>query len=183
MGRMRGFRIQKCASFVFVGYTKSMGASQTKTAQSLGDRTPLTKEQLQSFAAGAALFNAGRFYEAHEDWEKGWNRLPLPDRPQVQAAILVSAVFVLIEKKRWDPAKRLARLAMERFAEAATAAQIHEVEPALLLPGVEERLMRVLARLEVGDFDSLSVEGLSSGLTARLRSELDHELRRESVKE
>lgn len=129
-------------------------------------KTALTAEQLKNFQAGADLFNRGAFFEAHEDWEKGWRKLPLPDRPLVQAAILLCGVFVLIEKKRLEPAARLAKLGIERFAEAAAATKIFGYPPVLLVPGGEERLIDVFARLKLGETDTVLLGSIKTGLRA-----------------
>ncbi len=131
-----------------------MSARQTKT------------EQLANLRRGADHFNQGRFFEAHEYWEVGWRKLPLPDRPQVQAAILVCGVFVLLRKGRVEPATRLAKLAIERFAEAQAAAQIHETPFALSLPESENRLLRLLARITLGESDSALLISEAKGLEA-----------------
>jgi len=131
---------------MFFGYTKPMSGRQTKTV--------LNPEQREALARGAIHFNGGRFFEAHEAWELRWRKLPLPDRPQVQAAILVCGVFVLLGKGRIEPAARLARLSLERFAEASTAAKIYGLAPALSLPGSEERMVRILGRIALGETDS-----------------------------
>lgn len=42
-------------------------------------------------AEGVALFNAGRFFEAHEAWEEAWVRESGPRRLLLQGLILVAA--------------------------------------------------------------------------------------------
>lgn len=132
----------------------------------LQTKTVLNAEQLAVLVRGGEHFNRKRYFEAHEDWEIRWRRLPLPDRPQVQAAILVCGVFVLLEKGRLEPAGRLARLAVERFAEAATAARIHTVPPALSLPESEDRMLRILARISLGESNPSLLLSESEGLRA-----------------
>lgn len=139
-----------------------MSGRQTKTASP----TVLRREQLETLARGAGHFNAGRFFEAHEDWEIRWRKLPLPDGPQVQAAILVCGAFVLLGKGRVEPAARLARLAVERFAEAATAVRIHGIPPALALPEAEDRMLRLVARIRVGEADPGRLLSEAKGLNA-----------------
>ncbi len=145
-----------------------MSARQTKTALDALDAqlASLDAHQFAALDRGAKHFNRGKFFAAHEDWELRWRKLPLPDRPQVQAGILVCGVFVLLEKGRLAPAGRLARLAIERFAEAATAAQMFGRAPALVLPEAEDRLMRVLARMTLGEFDPGLLISESKGLRA-----------------
>jgi predicted metal-dependent hydrolase len=45
------------------------------------------------FRRGIALFNAGRFFEAHEVWEQLWLEEPLPERTFLQGLIQVAAAF------------------------------------------------------------------------------------------
>jgi hypothetical protein len=150
--------VKEVRSACLFGYIKPMSARQTKTV--------LDSTQLANLRRGADHFNQGRFFEAHEDWEVRWRKLPLPDRPQVQAAILVCGVFVLLRKGRVAPAVRLARLAIERFAEAQTAAQIHELPLALSLPESENRLLHLLARMTLGETDAVLLGSEAKGLQA-----------------
>ena len=46
------------------------------------------------------------------------------------------------------------RLAIERFAEAATAEKMLGTSPVLHLPDAENRMLRVLARIQLGESDS-----------------------------
>jgi predicted metal-dependent hydrolase len=124
---------------------------------------------VENLRRGAEHFNRGRFFEAHEDWEIRWRKLPLPDRPQVQAAILVCGVFVLLGKNRIAPAERLAKLAIERFAEAATAAKIGGERPVLALPDAEDRLLRILARIRLGESGASGLLSEAEGLRAMIR--------------
>jgi len=121
---------------------------------------------LENLRSGAIHFNSGRFFEAHEDWEVRWRELPPSDRAQVQAAILVCGVFVLLKKARIEPAGRLARLAIERFAEAVTASKVELVSPVLRLPDAEDRMLRVLARIRLGERDSVLLLSEAKGLKA-----------------
>jgi hypothetical protein len=139
-----------------------MSGRQTKTVPS----SHLDSDQLAALRRGAAHFNHGRFFEAHEDWEIRWRKLPLPDRHQVQAAILVCGSFVLLRKGRVSPAGRLARLAVARFVESATATQIHRLSPALAVPEAEDRMLRLLARIALGESDPALLLSEAKGLQA-----------------
>lgn len=123
-------------------------------------------KQRKALEAGAEHFNQGLFFEAHEDWEKGWNKLPMPDRPQVQAAIMACGFFVLVEKSRFEPALRLAKLAIDRFAEAATQSELSGERPSLELPRLEDRLLRMVARIRVGEVNPELLLAETKGLTA-----------------
>jgi hypothetical protein len=146
-----------------------MSPRQTKNPGKAARANPgkaLEPEQLSNLVRGAEHFNRGRFFEAHEDWEVRWRALPAPDRAQVQAGILVCGVFVLLAKGRIGPAERLANLAIERFAEARTAVRLHRGRLALSLPRAEERLLRVLARIRLGEADASEILSEAKGLRA-----------------
>ena len=49
------------------------------------------------YAAGARLFNAGHWWEAHEAWEAHWMRATGQERLFLQALILLAAAL----HKRW----------------------------------------------------------------------------------
>ena len=120
--------------------------------------------------AGIARYNAGDFFAAHEYWEIDWRRLPAPERAQVQAGILVCGVFVLLDKGRLEPAVRLAKLAVERFAEAAAESRLLGHEPRLQLPDAEDRMLRFLARVEVPGFEARAVAELRLEFSQGLRA-------------
>jgi len=48
---------------------------------------------------GAALFNAGLFFESHEFFEDVWRKAPAEDRDFYQGLILIAAAFYHYEKK------------------------------------------------------------------------------------
>lgn len=50
---------------------------------------------------GAELFNAGRYFEAHEVWERIWLGAPEPDRTIVQG--LIQAAAALLHRERNNP--------------------------------------------------------------------------------
>lgn len=67
---------------------------------------PLTPEDAAALAEGAALFDDGRYFDAHEAWEHLWRRtVPVPERALVQALIqLAAALHLLHERTRTRPA-------------------------------------------------------------------------------
>lgn len=56
-----------------------------------------TAADQQAFGEGAALFNAGQWWEAHEAWEGPWLKAEGQDRAFLQALILLAAAL----HKRW----------------------------------------------------------------------------------
>lgn len=134
-----------------LGYTKGMSCPQTKTANSA--ESLLTPGHMHAFHGGASLFNRGDYFEAHEFWEKDWRKLPVPHRYQVQAAILTCGFFLLIGKNRLEPALRLAKLALERFREAASGAELSGTSLVLDVPGAEEMILTLIERIQLGETD------------------------------
>jgi predicted metal-dependent hydrolase len=72
---------------------------------------------------GAVLFDAGRFWDAHEAWERVWKRLPKgsDERRFYQGLILLAAAFLHRDRARTAPerstrpALRCYRSAMEKL--------------------------------------------------------------------
>lgn len=62
------------------------------------------------FAHGIELFNAGRHFDAHEEWEHVWRTCPVPDRRFVQS--LIHAAVALYQWSRGNLAG--ARTQLER---------------------------------------------------------------------
>jgi uncharacterized protein len=78
---------------------------------------------MNELAEGAALFDAGRFWDAHEAWERAWIRLPKgsDERRFYQGLILLAAAFLHRDRARtaperstW-PALRCYRSAMQKL--------------------------------------------------------------------
>lgn len=70
--------------------------------------------------AGAALFDAGALYEAHEAWEDTWRREPHGPRRDLLQALIQTAV-ALLHRDRDNPvgAERVGRRALEGLARAS----------------------------------------------------------------
>jgi len=51
------------------------------------------KKKEEQFARGFALFNAGKFFEAHEAWEEVWLAEEEPEKTFLQGLIQVAAAF------------------------------------------------------------------------------------------
>jgi hypothetical protein len=64
-------------------------------------------------AHGAALFDAGAYWEAHEAWESAWRRERLPwQQGLVQVA---AALYKLVEKKDVQAARRILGRAISKL--------------------------------------------------------------------
>jgi predicted metal-dependent hydrolase len=70
---------------------------------------------------GAELFNAGRYFEAHEAWERIWLGASEPDRTIVQG--LIQAAAALLHRERNNPrgAMRLWNKARDKLGCAPAA--------------------------------------------------------------
>ncbi|MFI5142802.1 MAG: DUF309 domain-containing protein [Thermoanaerobaculales bacterium] len=65
--------------------------------------------------AGLAEYRAGRFWHAHEQWEKLWRRLAAPEKTWVQGLILLAAAAWHLDRNRERVARRLLALAAVRL--------------------------------------------------------------------
>lgn len=64
---------------------------------------------------GVEEFRAGRFFEAHEDWERLWKGATGEDRRFLQGLIQLAAALVHLERGRAIPAERLLRLSRRKL--------------------------------------------------------------------
>lgn len=89
-------------------------------------------------AHGAALFDRGYYWEAHEAWERLWqtHRGGTPERARLQGLIALAAAGVKVRQGQQAGVRRHARRAMDFFrrsgdtALAAYAARIDAAPPA-----------------------------------------------------
>lgn len=59
----------------------------------------LTADEAAHFQRGIALFNAGKFWEAHEAWEEIWKNRPEDGRFFIQGLIQLAAAYHQLGKK------------------------------------------------------------------------------------
>lgn len=93
------------------------------------------------FETGLAAFRAGRFFEAHEEWELLWKESKGDDRVFLQGLIQLAAACVHIGRGNAAPATRLLALAkakLDRFGDEEGGIDLgflrKEIEAALALP-------------------------------------------------
>lgn len=67
------------------------------------------------FGHGLGEFRAGRFFEAHEEWELLWKESGSDDKVFLQALIQLAAACVHLERGNAVPAQRLLALAKEKL--------------------------------------------------------------------
>jgi predicted metal-dependent hydrolase len=92
-------------------------------------------EVVATWQEGVDEYNAGRFWEAHERWERGWKELPEPMRGWVQAWIQIAGSHHLKAKGRTRPAHRLAERAQVLIE--ARAGRMRGVFPRIEIEGWE----------------------------------------------
>ncbi len=68
------------------------------------------------FRSGLDEYRKGRFFEAHEEWERLWKSAVGGDRLFLQGLIQLAAGLVHLEKGRPAPGLRLLGLAREKLA-------------------------------------------------------------------
>jgi uncharacterized protein len=68
------------------------GAIVGRREDSIGNEQAAMKES-GPFRRGITLFNAGKFFEAHEVWEELWLEEALPEKTFLQGLIQVAAAF------------------------------------------------------------------------------------------
>jgi predicted metal-dependent hydrolase len=73
-----------------------------------------------TFAHGAALFNAGRFFAAHEIWEQGWLEAAGSEREILQALVQIAAGYAKVESGLRSGALKLLTRGLERLQRALT---------------------------------------------------------------
>jgi hypothetical protein len=99
---------------------------------------------------GARAFSEGRFWAAHEAWERGWRELPPAARAHVQGLILAAGAFHHLLAGRGGPAQALVARARELFAERnrqeAAGGKRDHGGCRLEAPGLEEALAELARR-------------------------------------
>lgn len=94
---------------------------------------------------GLAAFRAGRFFEAHEEWEVVWLRANGVDRRRLQGLIQVAAGGVHLASGRTRPAAALLKLALEKLEDAPD--ELHGIPVAAM----RERVREVVDALGSGE--------------------------------
>lgn len=131
---------------------------------------PIALADVPRFVAeGAARYNAGRFWHAHESWETAWHGLRAAGKQReadyLQGLVFVTAAFENLQRGRVTGARRQLAKALQRLRalegtgkdlglrdEAGFVAGVARVEQALAREGVRglEDLGEAPPRLDVG---------------------------------
>ena len=92
------------------------------------------------YLAGIDLYNAGEFHAAHDAWEERWRDEAGPrEKLFLQALIQSAVVFHHIEIGRRGAARRMYRMAKEKFARLGEA-RFMSLDIAEYLAGLERAL-------------------------------------------
>jgi predicted metal-dependent hydrolase len=96
------------------------------------------------YLAGIDLYNAGEFHAAHDAWEERWRDDCGPqEKLFLQALIQSAVVFHHVEIGRRGAARRMYRMALEKFARLGAARFM-----SLDIPDYLARLARAVAWLQ-----------------------------------
>ena len=101
------------------------------------------------FTKGLEEFRAGRFFEAHEEWETLWMKSEGDAKLFLQALIQVAAACVHLTRGNAAPGARLLGLADEKLARLGPRSE--EINPDLLRKGIERALELLGAGAAPGD--------------------------------
>lgn len=72
-----------------------------------------------SLAAGVALFNAQRFWDAHEAWERLWLAAEGPEKKFLQGLIQLAAAYHHVQRGTYSGGIRLFDAALAKLGEFA----------------------------------------------------------------
>jgi predicted metal-dependent hydrolase len=105
-----------------------------------------------SFARGAARFNQGRFFAAHEIWEQAWLEAVSSDREILQALVQIAAGYAKVESGLRSGAIKLLARGLERLQRALTPG------PASRLRSFTDDVTADLARLRLAGDGEISLD-------------------------
>lgn len=113
---------------------------------------------------GILDFNQARYWEAHESWEEAWKKLSEPQWSWMKAMIQVCGVFIHIQKRRPDPALRLAIRAIGLMTEAQNMRDsLGDLTPwPVEIPNASDTLSKVIATFKSSANDELDWTGLEA---------------------
>ncbi len=98
----------------------------------------------EPFQAGAAAFAQGRYFAAHEHWERGWLQREGAEKAFLAALIQAAAGLLKREQGRDRGARRLLQRARERLA-------CTEIEVPVDVPRLLRRIDAELAGIDRGE--------------------------------
>jgi Domain of unknown function (DUF309) len=87
------------------------------------------QSKLENWKAGIDHFNSGRYWEAHEAWERDWLTLPREEKLHIQILIQLAGVLFLIEKERVSGARSLLETALAKMVLLNELGGVSEIFP------------------------------------------------------
>ncbi len=99
----------------------------------------------KEFLEGAAMFNAGHFFETHEVWEDIWRKAPAKDRDFYQGMIHLTVALYQARRANW-------RAAHSQLGRAARRLACYEPRRGELdISGLRAAVATAVARLQAGE--------------------------------
>ena len=109
------------------------------TQDTLSDKGPVNADTAARLERGRALFNAGRYFDAHEAWEEAWLTERGDTRLLLQGLIQVAAGCHKAGQGKAEGCARLLEAGLEKLEPLAAASGIEDFTTALAL--VHERAL------------------------------------------
>jgi hypothetical protein len=107
--------------------------------------------KIENWKAGIDHFNSGRYWEAHEAWERDWLRLPVAEKLHIQILIQVAGVFFLLEKGRSRGARSLLATAIAKTDQLASLGGMSQTYPRVEILDLEKGLSELSRLLQTSD--------------------------------
>jgi predicted metal-dependent hydrolase len=101
------------------------------------------------FTKGLEEFRAGRYFEAHEEWESLWMKSEGDAKVFLQALIQIAAACVHLTRGNAAPGARVLRLADEKLARLAPRSE--EIDSDLLRKGISRAQEHLRSGAPPGD--------------------------------
>lgn len=111
----------------------------------------LTAEEEAHLEHGIALFNAGKFWEAHEAWEEIWKNHPEDGRFFIQGLIQLAAAYHQLGKKVYRGVLIHLKQAQERLK--LFPSDYLGIDVPLILQIIDDSLAAIEARPSLGEVD------------------------------
>jgi predicted metal-dependent hydrolase len=107
-----------------------------------------------SIQTGILSFNLGHYWDAHEAWESPWRTAKGPDKALLQAYIMAAGALFLLDKRRPDPARRLAKRYFEKMNDGEGAALAHSMRCGEL-EGIMKQIIELPENTIALDYESI----------------------------
>jgi uncharacterized protein HemY len=98
------------------------------------------QSKLENWKTGIDHFNSGRYWEAHEAWERDWLTLPREEKLHIQILIHAAGVLCLIEKGRPSGAHSLLKTALAKMEQLSLWGGVSSVYPRVEISDLKKGL-------------------------------------------